>query len=219
MALNKTLIGPFVELFSNRDYYGNQLYDPFAHWWEQAGQLTKSEFKSQLSPITISGAQHASDLAGSWNDRSVYLSILGFGPAPAYASKTATQNRIDYLYRLKNDTTTLYTERQERDAKMAARQAYKVAQQKSDPALMAEAQRKMAEAHAKPPKNTPADVFRFSRLTPAGQMAVLESAPPDEARKYLPHASRDTKSRPEFARYRAGAAQQLLTQSMPQPMQ
>jgi hypothetical protein len=205
MALNKTLIGPFAELLNNRDYYGNQLYDPFAHWWEQAGQLAQSEFRSQLNPITISGAQHAADLAGTWHDRAIPLSVLGFGPAPAYAQKTGTQNRIDYLYRLGNEKTTLYTERQERDAQMAARQAYKVAQQKNDPALMAEAQRALAEAHAKPPKNIPSDVFRFSKLTPAGQMAVLESASPDEAQKYLPHVRRDTSSRPEFMKWRQAA--------------
>jgi hypothetical protein len=215
MFMNKSaMAGPISEMLSNRDYYGYQLYDPSSNWW--LAQLAGSELKSQFSPITLSGASHAADLSGTWWDKSVPMSFLGFGPAPAYANRTATQNRIAYLYNdFARPKARPYTERQIDEAKRAAMQATKVAAQKGDPRLMEEAAKMRAELHMKPPKGTPSDVFQFSKLPPSSQLSVLESAPADEAKKYLRHVRTELKRSPEFMKFRTD----ILIQSMPQPMQ
>ena len=214
MFLNKTLIGPFAEFASNRDYYGNQLYDPYSKAW--LPQLIGSELRSQVSPITVSGAAHAADIAGTWWDRAIPLSVLGFGPAPAYAARTATQNRIAHLYdAFVAPKAKPYTDRQHNEAVMHARTAYKVARQKGDAELMAEAMKELSAAGSKPPKGTPGDVFMFGKLPASQQMAILEDASPEEAKKYIAHARKTLAATPEFMKFRLEHARQ----TMPQPMQ
>jgi len=46
----------------------------------------------------------------------------------------------------------------------------------------------------------PGDVYMFSRLPVPSQKAILESAPPDERAKYLPHANRALRTHAAAAR-------------------
>jgi hypothetical protein len=214
MALNKSLVGPFAEIFRNRDYYGYQLYDPESPYW--LAQLAGSVLNSQLNPITISSARHAADIAGTWWDRSIPLSLLGFGPAPAYAARTSTQNRIAHLYNeFVAPKSRPYTDRQHDEARNHAMTAFKVARQKGDAELMAEAMKELRAINERPPKGTPSDIFQFSKLSASQQMAVLESAPPEEAKKYIGHERKTLRVTPEFMKFRLEHARQ----TMPQPMQ
>jgi len=116
MVWNKLMFEPFNELMNNRDYYGYNIWDENAPIYKQVWQGMRHMWGDQ-SPMTLAGAKHAAQLSGkefpSLTDavthpnklldalkaKGVDLSMLGFGPAPAYVEKSSIQNRIGYLYR------------------------------------------------------------------------------------------------------------------------
>ncbi len=111
MLYHKMMFGPFVEMLKNRDYFGSQIMDENAPFYQQMGQLGKYIVTDQASPMSISGAKRALQLSGkpfttldvfkqlAAGDRDVVLPLMGFGPAPGYASKSAMENRIMYLFK------------------------------------------------------------------------------------------------------------------------
>src|SRR6267378_7354191 len=97
MLWTKLMFEPFREIWENRDYYGYNIRDENAPWYKQTWQ-TISHMFGDTTPISVSSAQRALDTGGTWS-KDVPLAIAGFGPAPSYAEKTATQNRIAFLFR------------------------------------------------------------------------------------------------------------------------
>jgi hypothetical protein len=90
------LFEPFKEILENRDYYGFNIRDENAPWHKQLWQTIVHDF-GDLTPIRVSSAQRALDTGGTWSKDAV-LAVLGFGPAPSYAERSAIQNRISFLY-------------------------------------------------------------------------------------------------------------------------
>lgn len=98
MLWNKMIFEPLAELANNRDYFGSQIWDETAPAYQQAWQATKGIFENQFNPIAVGGARQALSTGGTWS-KDVPLSFLGFGPAPVYSARDATDNRIAYLYK------------------------------------------------------------------------------------------------------------------------
>ncbi len=189
MLFNKLLFQPFVEMAQNRDYYGHELYDINAPEYRQAYQFATKVFKEQFSPITISGASRALETGGSWS-RDVPLAMLGFGPAPSYAARTATQNRIGFLYqRFVSPNAAPLPEEPTQDAQRQARQDYRLAAANKDETAKAKAIAEIAKTGAEVP-TLPGDILMFHRLPVSSQRAILNSAPEEEARRYALYANR-----------------------------
>ncbi len=93
---NKMILAPIVEWAQNRNFYGQQLYDPDAPWYKQALQTIDATLGDHVSPIGVSGAQRALDTGGGV--RGAALAVAGFGPAPKYVGNDARENRINELY-------------------------------------------------------------------------------------------------------------------------
>ncbi len=220
MALNKTLLEPFAEIAKNRDYFGYDLYDPYSDWW--LAQLARSELKNQLSPITVSGAREAAALSGKplpsasefitdpeksagdlWTSlgaKGVGLSMLGFGPAPAYVSRNATQNRIAYLFRQRQPYSKPYEQADIDHAKYEARQAYKAAVANGNDEAIRAAQEQLSAANAKAPTGIPGDIYMFKQLQAPDQKAILQSASPEDIAKYYRYAKAPLWADPEFVK-------------------
>src|SRR5262249_20937112 len=96
MLWTKLMFEPLKEILENRDFYGYNIRDENAPWDKQVWQTIAHGF-SDLEPISMSSAERALDTGGTWS-KGAGLAVLGFGPAPAYAEKSAIQNRISYLY-------------------------------------------------------------------------------------------------------------------------
>jgi hypothetical protein len=213
MLYNKLLFQPFVEMWNNRDYFGRDIYDVNAPEYQQAYQFAKHIFGDQFSPITISGSKRAIETGGTYT-KDVPLSFLGFGPAPAYASRTPTQNRISYLYQRhvspysKSEPQTDVDEQ-----KRQARTAYRLAQTNNDKEGMQEAANMMADAGIKKAPKYPGDVSMFKSLPDADQLAILKSAPKDEREKYEPYVHK--KLRADIGHASGGAIRQVLDRYAP----
>lgn len=193
MLWNKLMIQPFLDMWNNRNYWGYDITDINAPAYKQGLQLGQYILKDQLSPMTMSGANHALDTGGTWT-KDVPLSFLGFGPAPSYAEKTATQNRIAFLYRTHVAPSSRPQEEEEvNDAKREARTQLQVARQKGDPAAIQTAQKALQAAGGKMPK-VDGDISMFKRLPVSDQSAILEWAPSDEKNRYLPYANKKIKT-------------------------
>jgi hypothetical protein len=96
MLYNKMMFGPVVQAYQNRDFFGRQLYDPEAPWYQRWGQFGKSVLGDALNPIALSSMERAQQTGGGARDKA--LAVAGFGPAPGYVSKDAFQNRIQHLF-------------------------------------------------------------------------------------------------------------------------
>jgi hypothetical protein len=97
MVYNKMLLEPFVELATNRSYFGKEIWDTNAPGYEQLMQAVKHILSEQTVPMSVGGAGRAIDTGGNAY-KEVPLAMLGFGPAPKYAERDAMQNRISHLY-------------------------------------------------------------------------------------------------------------------------
>jgi len=223
MLWNKTMLEPYWELRNNRDYYGYNIFDPQAPAYKQAWQVFKHVATDSLSPITIAGAgqaaalsghpippiseamsapgQYASDLGAAATSKGVGLSMLGFGPAPAYAEHTALENRIGHLF-------GLYASPQEKTeaageakpAQNAATMQYREALQGNDPKVV-EAARKAALAAGVSPKaiagiasGRTAAAYMFSRLPKEIQSELMDTMAPGELKVYAPHSNMKIRS-------------------------
>lgn len=96
MLWNKLMFQPIKEMMDNRSYYGADIWEEGGPVWQKAVDAIKHLFNEQFNPMSITGFQRARQMGAS--DLQASLSFLGFGPAPAYASKTPAQNRIGFLF-------------------------------------------------------------------------------------------------------------------------
>jgi hypothetical protein len=192
MLWTKLMFEPLKEAWENRDYYGYNIRDENAPWYKQVWQTIAFGFKD-LMPISITGSQRALDTGGTWS-KDVVLAVLGFGPAPAYAEKSAIQNRISHLY---NEhvapQSRTYQEGEVSHEKMRARTRLLQALHSKDPEAIKQAKAEAikagysAEAVGKI-GTVPSDVFLFSKLPEADQQAILRQANKDEFERYIGHA-------------------------------
>jgi len=183
---------PFKEIWENRDCYGYNIRDENAPWYKQVWQTIVHGF-GDLKPISISSAERSLDTGGTWSKDAV-LAVLGFGPAPAYAEKSAIQNRISHLY---NEhvapQSRTYQEGEVSQEKMRARTRLLQALHSKDPEAIRQAKADAikagysAEAVGKI-GTVPSDVFLFSKLPEADQQAILRQANKDEFERYIGHA-------------------------------
>jgi hypothetical protein len=197
MLWNKTLFQPIRELAENRDYFGREVWDTNAPGYQQIAQAVRHTFGQQLSPMSVTGAERAQETGG--RPIETPLAYLGFGPAPAYAARTAIQNRIGYLYQnyvspgakpYQDDATT-------HDQQVARNQILLAKQNKDQPALDA-AIAEARKAGMKPQSiaaigKEAGDQYMFQRLPQPHQMAILSQTTPDERQRYWRYASPTTR--------------------------
>ena len=211
MIYHKMLFAPFAEMGSNRNYFGYQIYDDNAPGWKKAYQFGQHILNEQLNPMSISGAKRSLELSGKPHtgmdvlkgvlsgDSDAVLPILGFGPAPAYASKDAIDNRIGYLF----SKFVAPTEKPFREAEVAkdraeARTAYMMARQSGNQPATQKAALELARLGVKSAtisKLQPGGgmQYMFQRLPESQQTDLLKSMNADQFKKYYPKASRKTK--------------------------
>jgi hypothetical protein len=192
MLWNKLMFEPFRELLNNRDYYGYNIWDENAPVYKQIWQAVAHTWGDQ-HPMSITGARRSLDTGGTMQ-RDVPLSLMGFGPAPAYVEKTPVQNRINYLYQ---EHVAPVSRPEEEGAntpeRMRVRSQILRARQNQDMAALQDAYKAgreigMTQAQMSKVGMTPTDVYLFSRLPNADQKAILDMASPDEVKRYLPRA-------------------------------
>jgi hypothetical protein len=209
---------PFHELLTNRDYYGYNIWDENAPIYQQVWQGVKHFFGDQTNPMSVSGAKHAAELSGkpfpsaaeairhpeqyldALKAKGVGMSVLGFGPAPAYVEKSPIQNRISYLYREHVAPTSRPEEQaQGTEEKMAVRSAILIAKRDHDSKALQDAYQRGKALGLKPGymQNVgvvPTDIYLFSRLPNEDQKAILLQASKDERNRYWPKANQTVKN-------------------------
>jgi hypothetical protein len=206
MLYHKMMISPFVELYNNKDYSGYSIWNENSPGWQQIQQMGMHVMSDQMSPMSVSGAKRALDLSGKPHgtadvikqigDRDVYMPLLGFGPAPSYASKSAFSNRLQFLFK-----QSVAPERKSFDVsarskdRSDARREYMGAMQRDDDAARMAAAQKMASLGMKTreiKKLQPggSDVYMFGRLPPEDQKSLLKTATPEEFNTFYPHMNK-----------------------------
>jgi hypothetical protein len=215
MLYHKMLFSPFVEMGENKDYFGNQIYDENSPFFKQAWQFGKHLIGDQLNPMSISGARRALQLSGKpygpmdilkqINDRDVMMPILGFGPAPAYASKSPLENRIMYLFRryVAPEAKSFETGAKSVE-KSEARTAYIGAIQRNDETAKLAAARKLAElgvATKEINKLQPGGSvqYMFQRLPAPDQKALLKQMSKAEFKEFFPKSQKKLRGDPEVS--------------------
>lgn len=203
MLWNKMMFQPFFEIWENRSYWGYEIYDPDSPFYQQAAQLVGYAIGDQLSPITFGGAQRARDLSGSWWDKSVPMSFLGFGPAPAYAERSALENRIRHYYtEFVAPLKKPYAAEELADERRRAIEELKLARLKGDVEGAAKAKEKAIAAGAKSKYLTksklevPTTFYLFSKLPEETQRHLLQEMSPSDRNNYRKFAKQ--KLRREF---------------------
>jgi hypothetical protein len=200
MLYNKLVIQPVVEMAQNRDYYGNDIWNENGPVYQKAAQAMTHIFKDQFSPMSISGASQQLSMGGG--DREVALSFLGFGPAPAYAEKSATQNRIGYLFQRH---VAPYARPEEMGEKSKTRGDIRnellLAKQRGDQAAVQAASQKWMNAGGSRQGlsnivlGISSDVSMFRALPEPDQQAIMQQASPEERDRYQPFLKNNVTSR------------------------
>jgi hypothetical protein len=203
MLYNKMMFQPVVEMLKNKDYFGNQIYDENAPFLSQVGQRLHHLWTDQMNPISIVGANRARQLSGKpplsisgglsqFNDRDTLMPLMGFGPAPAYVSRSETENKIQSLAK-----RFLYPEEKTPEeaakfkAQSDAKQAYLGAKQRGDKEATKEAGKEMLKLGVKPgtiqtlqPGVSTAKTF--TRLPAGVKRDLLKEMPAEDFLKYYP---------------------------------
>lgn len=94
---NKTVLQPVAELLSNKDFYGDHLWDTNAGPVKALLQGADAMLGRLFNPIAITGGTRAYQ-EGS-GAKGMALSLAGFGPAPKYAEENALERRVTHLFR------------------------------------------------------------------------------------------------------------------------
>jgi hypothetical protein len=190
LLANKTLYGPIRELMNNQNYYGAEIRDPNAPYYDQLKQVLKN-FGGEQLPISLQGSRRAKQTGG--NDWEAGMSFLGFSPAPAYASKTATQNRIQYFFdNYVAVKSRPYAQGQQAQERADIRTELLQAQQAHDKDAESEAVAKWAKAGGSMQGLTNilhgigGDVAMFRALPIELQEQVMKEAGPAEWDRYKP---------------------------------
>jgi len=214
MLWNKMMFEPAVELFNNRDYYGYNIMDESSPWYQQMYQMGKFIMTDQFNPITLSGAKRALQATGKWNDDDSalnklkkiisepegQLALAGFGPAPAYAAKTATLNRLYHLFgHYVSPMERPMKEREIMEQRRDARNALALAQRNQDAEGAAAAATKLrtlgvSAASMRKIKPGTQDIYMFQRLPFTVQTRFLMDLSKEDFKRYYPKANKNTKS-------------------------
>lgn len=216
MLYHKMMFAPFVEMGTNRNYFGYQIYDENAPGYMKAYQFGKHILNEQLNPMSIAGAKRAMQLSGKPHtgmdvlkgivsgDPDAVMPILGFGPAPAYASKDAIDNRISYLFnKFVAPQEKPFREAENAQERSEARTAYMMAQQRGDRDATRAAALKLAQLGVRSStirKLQPGGgmQYMFQRLPQSIQVDLLKSMDAAKFKEYYPKASRKTKADDEI---------------------
>lgn len=200
MIYNKTMVQPFVEMAKNRDYYGNDIWNENGPAYQKAQQALTHIFKNQFSPMSVSGAQQQLSMGGG--AREVALAFAGFGPAPSYAEKSATQNRIGYLFQRH---VAPYARPEEMGEKSKTRGDIRnellLAKQRGDAQAVQAASDKWMRAGGSRQGlsnimlGIASDVSMFRALPEPDQKAIMEQADPGEQARYRPFLKNNITSR------------------------
>lgn len=213
MLYHKMLFSPFVEMGQNKDYFGNQIFDENAPFYQKARQFMTHLGADQLNPMSVAGAKRALQLSGKpfttadvlkqLSDRDVVMPLLGFGPAPGYASKSPLENRIQYLFRryVAPEAKSFETGAHSLE-KSEARTAYMGAIQRGDDAAKLAAARKLASlgvATKEINKLQPGGSiqYMFQRLPGLDQKALLKTMSKEEFKVYYPKTQKKMRGDPE----------------------
>jgi len=215
MLYHKMLFQPFIEMGQNKDYFGNQIFDENAPFFKQAYQFGSHLLSDQLNPMSVAGAKRALQLSGKPNttldvlkqlgDRDVVLPFLGFGPAPAYASKSPLENRIMYLFKryVAPEAKSFETGAKSIE-KSEARTAYLGAIQRGNQQAKIEAAKKLA-ALGVPTKEINklqpggSTQYMFQRLPAPDQKALLKTMNRQEFKQFFPKSQKKLRGDPEIA--------------------
>jgi hypothetical protein len=200
MLWNKLMFQPFKELWDNRSYYGNDIWSTNAPFYKQAVQGISHVFGEQLSPMSITGARRSQQTGGEpWE---AGLAILGFGPAPAYAEKSGTQNRIAYLFRRHVAPFARPEEMGEKSRERALiRNDLLRAMQDGNQEAITVAEQKWrtsggsAQGLANIRQGLTGDMTMFRALPSADQQAIMEQATMAERLRYAPFLKRSVTER------------------------
>lgn len=214
MLWNKLMFEPFHEMLTNRDYYGYNIMDESVPAYQQAFQMGKFILSDQFNPITIAGGKRALQATGKWNNEAPWyqnykqlftepegqMALAGFGPAPSYAAKTETLNRLNYLFaRYVSPVERPQRERQIMEERSDARNALALAQRSGDSAAAQDAARRLLQlgvsaASQRKVKPGTQDIYMYQRLPYTIQMDFLKGLTRDEFRRYYPKSNKNTKS-------------------------
>lgn len=213
MLYHKMMFAPVLEAANNRDYFGYQIYDENAPGWKQMYQFGKHLLQNDIDPMSIAGAQRSLQLSGKpygpmdvikqLGDRDVIGPLMGFGPAPSYASKTALENRIGFLFQKHVAAETKPFEFAEQaKARADARTEYMGAVQRGDKDAIEASALKLAQLGVTTKqisKLQPGETmfYMYSRLPWTDQKALLMNMQPDEFKRYFTRTGKKAKADPE----------------------
>jgi hypothetical protein len=195
MLWNKMIYSPIIEAMQNRTYFGYDITDPNASEAQHVLDYLKF-FGGQFIPISGTQIQRIGETTNS--PRDIALSLAGFGPAPSYASRTDTQNLINYLYErhvapLSRSMPLEATNEMRKQVKSEFMQAI----QSGDTQGMEDAVTRGAQAGLKATDfkrmRIPGDIVLFKALPEPDQLAVLSKSGHDEMMRYWLAASQKTK--------------------------
>jgi hypothetical protein len=196
MLYNKMMIEPIREMWNNRDYYGSDIWDVNGPIYMKAVQALKHVFGDNFLPITFTGAQRALLTGGQWYE--ALLAGMGFGPAPSYAARDATQNRIAYLYDRHVAPFARPEDSGEKSrARIDIRSQLLQAQKSGDQEGLQKAANKWMEnggsrlSLSNVLLHIPSDVTMFRALPQADQEAIMKGATPEQQAKYKPYLKSD----------------------------
>ena len=144
------------------------------------------------------------EMAKGITDPDVLIPLMGFGPAPAYASKTAIQNHIAHSYgKYVVAESKPFGMRETAMERREARDTYLLARQRGDSEAISKAAKKLSNLGVKPTSISriqpgTQDVYMFSRIPDVEQKNILKEASKDEFKRYYPKANKKAKADPEI---------------------
>jgi hypothetical protein len=213
MMYHKMMYAPFIEMIRNKDYYGYPLHNPNAEGWRQMLQFGTHLLNENVNPMSIVGAQKSLQLSGKpagfkdvlthMNDPDVWMPLLGFGPAPAYASRSPLENKIVSLFGdqvVPGEKPFNLAEKNKERAD--ARTRFIQAQQAKNEQGMMESAQKMASLGMKTAaikRLVPGENIKimFGHLPPDTQEDLLRGMNKTEFLQYFPKASKEAKINPD----------------------
>jgi hypothetical protein len=217
MLWNKMMFEPIYEFYNNKDYYGFNIMNESAPWYQQTAQAVKYILTDQFSPITVTGAIRSLKNDGKWDeDDSLrtkiwkiasspegWAAMAGFGPAPSYASKSATLNRLNYLFqRYVPPQERPQAEKDTMEARHDARTALASAKQRGDSEAAGKAVQRLQKlgvgSGAMKTQSGTQDLYLFQRLPYSVQTDFLKGLQPQDFKRYYPKANKMAKADPEI---------------------
>lgn len=217
MIGNKLMIRPALELIGNKDYYGFNVRDPEDPLYKQAVDVFKHIMSTHFNPIAVTGAKRDLQISGKWDSNDpvgsylrnitepeVLRGLAGFGPAPAYASKSQVQNKLAMLYNhYVSPNERPLADRENMEKRREARNELLMAKQKNDPEAINNAAQKLAELGVKAGnirKVQPgdSDLYMYQRLPQSVQSRFLKELDKEDFVRFWKKSAKKTKADPEI---------------------